>query len=71
MSTDQSNPPPKGAARFAAIAAVIVAFMIVAIFVGMNVQHAKTLREEQAGQIKPQDKPMHEKDLSKSPPDRR
>ncbi|WP_233024241.1 hypothetical protein [Rhodopseudomonas boonkerdii] len=45
--------------------------MIVAIFVGMNVQHAKTLREEQAGQIKPQDKPMHEKDLSKSPPDRR
>lgn len=44
--------------------------MIVAIFVGMNAQHAKDTRDKQAGQVKPQDLPLTEKDLGRSPPDK-
>lgn len=53
--------------RFAIIAGVIVAAMIVVTFVGMNMQHAQDMREQQAGQVKPSEVPAHEKDLGKTP----
>jgi len=67
MPTGQSSPPPRGAGKFAAIAAAIVAMIIIATFVGMNMQHAQTTREQESGQVKPADAPMTEKDLGKLP----
>ena len=67
MSTDRPTPPPRGAGKFAILAAVIVGLMLVTIFVGMNMQHAQTLKEQQAGDVKPADAPMHEKELQKQP----
>ena len=49
------------------IAGIIVALMIVVTFVGMNMQHAQDMREQQAGQVKPSEVPAHEKDLGKTP----
>jgi uncharacterized protein HemX len=67
MPTGQPTPPPRGAGKFAVIAAVIVALIIIVTFVGMNMQHAQTAREQEAGQVKPADAPMTEKDLGKLP----
>ncbi|MGM4891291.1 hypothetical protein [Tardiphaga sp. 839_C3_N1_4] len=67
MPTGQSTPPPRGAGKFAVIAAVIVGMMIIVIFVGMNMQHAQTAKEQEAGQVKPADAPMTENDLGKLP----
>lgn len=67
MAEGRPTPPPRGARRFVVIAGFIVLFMIVATFVGMNMQHAQELREQQSGQVKPADAPMHEKDLGKQP----
>ncbi len=67
MSTDQATPPPRGAGKFAVIAAAIVGMIIIVTFVGMNMQHAQTAREQEAGQVKPADAPMTEKDLGKLP----
>jgi multisubunit Na+/H+ antiporter MnhC subunit len=49
------------------IAAIVVGLAIVATFVGMNMQHAKDMRDEQSGVIKPSSVPMTEKDLGKTP----
>lgn len=68
MTTRTPNPPSRSARKFLVIAGVIVAMMIVAIFVGMNAQHAKNTQDKQAGQVKPQDMPLTEKDLGRSPP---
>jgi hypothetical protein len=46
---------------------VIVAMIIVVTFVGMNMQHAQTAKEQESGQVKPADAPMTEKDLGKLP----
>jgi hypothetical protein len=67
MPNPNPTPPPKGARKFAVIAGIIVALMIVVTFVGMNAQHAKDTKAEQAGQVKPSEAPMHEKDLGKAP----
>lgn len=67
MPNPNPTPPPKGASKFAAIAGVIVAIMIVVLFIGMNTQHAQDSKEQQSGQPKPSEAPMHEKDLGKSP----
>jgi multisubunit Na+/H+ antiporter MnhC subunit len=48
------------------IAAIVVGLAIVATFVGMNMQHAKDMRDEQSGVIKPSSVPMTEKDLGKT-----
>lgn len=67
MSAGQATPPPRGAGKFAVIAAAIVGMIIIVTFVGMNMQHAQTAREQEAGQVKPGDAPMTEKDLGKLP----
>lgn len=59
--------PPRGAGKFAVIAAIIVALMIAVTFVGMNAQHAKDAKTEQGGQVKTNEAPLHEKDLGKAP----
>lgn len=67
MTTRMPNPPPRSARKFLVVAGAIVVMMIVAIFVGMNAQHAKDTQDKQAGQVKPQDLPLTEKDLGRSP----
>jgi len=68
MATRTPTPPPRSARKFFVIAGAIVVMMIIAIFIGMNAQHAKDSQDKQAGQIKPQDMPLTEKDLGRSPP---
>lgn len=53
--------------KFAILAAIIVALMIAVSFVGMNAQHAKDAKTEHGGQVKPNEAPLHEKDLGKAP----
>ena len=67
MPTGKPTPPPRGAGKAAAIMAAILAVMMVAVFVGLNLQHAGALRDQQNGQVKPQDAPKTEKDLGVSP----
>lgn len=67
MPNPNPTPPPKGAGKFAVIAGIIVALMIAVLFIGMNTQHAQDSKEQQSGQGKPSEAPMHEKDLGKSP----
>lgn len=52
----ESRPPPPRRAENAAL-------LIVAIFLGFNIYHAKTLREENTGQIDPRDAPKSPTDL--------
>lgn len=59
--------PPKGAGKFAIFAAIILVAVIVITFVGLNTQHAKDLRDQQSGIVKPEATPMTDKDLGKSP----
>jgi hypothetical protein len=68
MTTRTPNAPPRSSRKFFVIAGVIVVMMIAAIFIGMNAQHAKDMQDKQAGQVKPQDLPLTEKDLGRSPP---
>jgi hypothetical protein len=58
-----------GKAAIVVVSAIIL--MVVAIFIGLNLQHAKTQREEQAGQVDPAHAPKTEKDLGSSPVPRR
>lgn len=67
MPNPHPTHPPRGAGKFAVIAGVIVALMIVVTFIGMNAQHAKDSKDQQSGQVKPSEAPMHEKDLGKAP----
>jgi hypothetical protein len=67
MPTGQPTPPPRGAGKFAVVAAVIVGMIIIVTFVGMNIHHAQTAREQETGQVRPADAPMTEKDLGKLP----
>jgi len=68
MTTRTPNPPPRSSRKFFVIAGAIVVMMIAAIFIGMNAQHAKDMQDKQAGQVKPQDLPLTEKDLGRAPP---
>lgn len=56
-------PPPRRAAKAALLIVAVVAAIIVTIFLGFNIYHAKTLREEKAGQIDPRDAPKSPTDL--------
>lgn len=61
MPTDRPAPPK---ARKAAIGVVaVIAFIIVAIFVGFNLNHAQTQRELQSGRVDPRDAPKSATDL--------
>lgn len=67
MPNPTPTPAPKGIGKFMILAGIILVIMMVTVFVGMSAQHTQTLHEQQAGNVKPQDAPMHEKDLGKSP----
>lgn len=56
-------PPPDKAKKVAAGVVAIIAFVIVAIFVGFNLNHAQTQRELQSGQVDPRDAPKTPTDL--------
>lgn len=56
-------PPPDKVKKVAAGVVAIFAFVIVAIFVGFNLNHAQTQRELQSGQIDPRDAPKTPTDL--------
>jgi hypothetical protein len=60
-------PSPRKAGKAAIVVVSAIVFIVVAIFVGLNLQHAKTLREEQAGHVEPKHAPKTEKDLGSSP----
>ena len=62
------RPPPRNTRKALVLAAAMVAVLIVVIFLGMNAQHAKDMQDKQAGQVKPQDLPLTEKDLGRTPP---
>ena len=56
--------PPPGKAKKVAIGVVaIIAFIIVAILVGLNIDHLQTQRELQSGQVDPTDAPKGPTDL--------
>ncbi|CAH1672566.1 conserved hypothetical protein [Hyphomicrobiales bacterium] len=58
------KPPPREKATKVAIGVVaIIAFVIVAIFVGFNLNHLQTQRELQSGQVDPRDAPKSPTDL--------
>ena len=58
------NPPPPEKAKIAAIGAIAaIAFIIVAIFVGLNLYHAQTQRELQSGRVDPREAPKSPTDL--------
>jgi hypothetical protein len=67
MPNPHPTPPPKGTSKFVLMAGVIVAVIVAVAFVGMNTQHAQDSKEQQSGQVKPGEAPMHEKDLGKAP----
>lgn len=56
-------PSPDKAKKVAAGAVAIIAFVIVAIFAGFNLDHAQTQRELQSGQVGPKDAPKTPTDL--------
>lgn len=60
---DSRPPPPRKAEKAALLTVAIVAAMIVTIFVGFNIYHAKTLREEKAGEVDQRDAPKSPTDL--------
>lgn len=59
-----AKPPSPHKAKKVAIGVVaIVAFIIVAIFVGFNINHLQTQRELQSGQVDSRDAPKSPTDL--------
>lgn len=62
------KPPSPQVARKVGFGVVaIIAFIIVAIFVGFNIYHADSQQERQAGQIDPRDAPKSPTDLQAPP----
>lgn len=61
------TPPPRNAGKLALMVVGIVGFMIVAIFVGFNLYHADTMREQQSGQLDQRDAPKSPTDLQSTP----
>jgi hypothetical protein len=57
------KPPPRRAYKAGIGAVAIVAFIIVAIFIGFNINHADTQRELQSGKAEPRDAPKSPTDL--------
>jgi hypothetical protein len=62
MPIDKS-PPPDKAKKVGIGVVAVVAFIIVAIFIGFNLNHVQTQRELQSGQVNPRDAPKTPTDL--------
>ena len=58
-----SSPPPEKARRAAIGVVAVLAFIIAAIFIGFNLNHAQTQRELQSGRVDPRDAPKSSTDL--------
>lgn len=67
MTANRVPPPPRKAGRAALMIVAVIAAMIVVIFVGFNLYHADTLREQRSGHVDPQDAPKSPTDLQKLP----
>lgn len=63
----ENAPSPRRAGKAAIVVVSAIIFIVAAIFVGLNLQHAKTQRDEQAGHIDPANAPKTEKDLGSAP----
>ncbi|WP_336814933.1 hypothetical protein [Bosea sp. MMO-172] len=59
----ENSPPPKVAKKVGIRVVAIIAFIIVAIFIGFNLNHLQTQRELQSGQVDPRDAPKSPTDL--------
>lgn len=57
----------RAAGKVAAICAAVAVVIIVITFVGLNLQHAQDLRDQQRGVVKSQNEPITDKDLGKAP----
>ena len=57
------RPPPPQARKAAIGVVIVVALIIVAIFIGFNLNHAQTQRELQSGRVNPRDAPKSSTDL--------
>lgn len=66
MPAGHSSPPP-GAGKAAIFVVGVVAAMILAIFVGFNLNHADMLKDEQAGHVESRDAPQGPNDLQHAP----
>ncbi|KRE05819.1 hypothetical protein ASE63_05720 [Bosea sp. Root381] len=64
----ENEKAPRGAAKAGAIIAVIMVVVAVAMFLGMTMDGAKSLREDQAGKPDPRSIPQSENDLGRAPP---
>jgi hypothetical protein len=67
MSDNRPMPAPRGAGKAAAVIAAVAVLLIIMIFVGLNMQHAKELGDQKAGQVQPQNQPQTPTDLGRSP----
>ncbi len=63
MSTD-NHAPPAGAGKAAIVVVAIIGIIIVTIFVGFNMQHAK---DHSTGHIDPAGMPKNSTDLQAAP----
>lgn len=64
---NNTSPSPRTAGKAAIAISAAIAFIVLSIFVGLNLQHAKTLRQEQSGQVDPSNAPKTDRDLGSSP----
>lgn len=64
---DPETPSPRRAGKAAVVVVSAILLMVVAVFFGLNLQHAKDQRDEQAGQPNPASAPKTEKDLGATP----
>jgi hypothetical protein len=67
MSDNRPMPAPRGAGKAAVVIVAVAGLLIIMIFVGLNMQHAKELGEQKSGQVQPQNQPQTGKDLGRSP----
>ena len=59
----ENSPPPKVTKKVGIRAVAIIAFIILAIFIGFNLNHLQTQRELQSGQVDPRNAPKSPTDL--------
>jgi hypothetical protein len=64
---DPETPSPRRAGKAAIVVVAAILLIVVAIFVGLNLQHAKDQRGEQAGNPNPATAPKTERDLGSAP----
>lgn len=59
----ENSHPPNVAKKVGIRVVAIIAFIIVAIFIGFNLNHLQTQRELQSGQVDPRNAPKSPTDL--------